>query len=129
MKKAFVIILIAVFCSLGLHVPESESGDKPERKRAASNITLERNTHGNITVEGPTGLFINPTSTGLEAGEFIAQYCVAVLEVNDNNLIGHNAIASGKAMQDWLDYMKNSPDWEMVILKAGRGMAVCYKVR
>jgi len=44
-------------------------------------------------------------------------------------VVGHNAIASGKAMRDWLDYMKNHPDWEMVILKATRGMAVCYKVR
>jgi len=44
-------------------------------------------------------------------------------------VVGHNAIASGKAMQDWLDYMKNHPDWEMVIVKATRGMAVCYKVR
>ena len=44
-------------------------------------------------------------------------------------VVGHNAIASGKAMQDWLDYMKNHPDWEMVMVKATRGMAVCYKVR
>ena len=44
-------------------------------------------------------------------------------------VVGHNAIASGKAMQDWLDYMKNHPDWEMVLVKATRGMAVCYKVR
>ena len=44
-------------------------------------------------------------------------------------VVGHNAISSGRAMKDWLDYMKNSPDWEMVIVKATRGMAVCYKVR
>ena len=44
-------------------------------------------------------------------------------------VVGHNAIASSKAMQDWLDYMKKHPDWEMVIVKATRGMAVCYKVR
>ncbi|MBL7221513.1 MAG: class I SAM-dependent methyltransferase [Phycisphaerae bacterium] len=44
-------------------------------------------------------------------------------------VVGHNAIASGRAMKDWLDYMKNHPDWEMVIVKATRGMAVCYKVR
>jgi caffeoyl-CoA O-methyltransferase len=44
-------------------------------------------------------------------------------------VVGHNAIASGKAMQDWLDYMKKHPDWEIVMVKASRGMAVCYKVR
>lgn len=44
-------------------------------------------------------------------------------------VVGHNAIAMGKPMKDWLDYMKNSPDWEMVLVKATRGMAICYKVR
>ena len=44
-------------------------------------------------------------------------------------VVGHNAISSGKAMQDWLDYMKKHPDWEIVMVKATRGMAVCYKVR
>ena len=44
-------------------------------------------------------------------------------------VVGHNAIASGKAMQDWLDYIKNHPDWEIAMVKATRGMAVCYKVR
>ena len=44
-------------------------------------------------------------------------------------VVGHNAIASGRAMKDWLDCMKKHPDWEMVIVKATRGMAICYKVR
>jgi len=44
-------------------------------------------------------------------------------------VVGHNAIASARAMKDWLDYMKNSPDWEIVTVKATRGLAVCYKVR
>lgn len=102
MKKPFFIFLIAAFICLGLQIPESESGAKPERTRGHSNITLEKNTHGNITVEGPTGMFLNPTSTGLDAKEFIAQYCVAILEVNDNNLVGHNAIAS-YGFTDWFE--------------------------
>jgi len=44
-------------------------------------------------------------------------------------VVGHNAIAMGKPMQDWLDYMKKHPDWEVVMVKATLGMAVCYKVR
>jgi len=47
----------------------------------------------------------------------------------DAVVFGHSAIASGRAMQDWLDYMKNHPDWEMVVVKAAGGMAVCCKVR
>ena len=48
-------------------------------------------------------------------------------------VVGHNAVLYAKAMQDFLDYMKTSPDWEMVIVRAGSvgkdGMAVCYKIR
>lgn len=48
-------------------------------------------------------------------------------------VVGHNAIVYAKAMKDFLDYMKASPDWEIVIVRAGLtekdGMAVCYKVR
>jgi predicted O-methyltransferase YrrM len=44
-----------------------------------------------------------------------------------------NAIQSARAMKDFLDFMKTSPDWEMVIIQASQekrdGMAVCYRVR
>ena len=48
-------------------------------------------------------------------------------------VVGHNAVHYANAMKDFLDYMKNSPDWEMVIVRACMprkdGMAVCYKIR
>ena len=44
-----------------------------------------------------------------------------------------NAIRSAAAMKDFLDFMKTSPDWEMVIVQVSQekhdGMAVCYTVR
>ena len=59
--------------------------------------------HGNITVEGPTGLFLNPTSGILAEGELIIQYCAAILEDGENNnFIGHNAILS-YGVTDWLE--------------------------
>ena len=59
--------------------------------------------HGNITVEGPTGLFLNPTSGILAEGELIVQYCAAILEdAENNNFIGHNAILS-YGVTDWLE--------------------------
>jgi predicted O-methyltransferase YrrM len=42
----------------------------------------------------------------------------------------HNAVSSADEMKDFLDFMRESPDWEMVIVRTGRnadGMAVCYK--
>ena len=44
-----------------------------------------------------------------------------------------NAIKSARAMQDFLDFMQTSPDWDTVIVRAsmekGDGMAVCHKIR
>ena len=48
-------------------------------------------------------------------------------------IVADNAIQSARAMKDFLDYMKESPDYEMVIVRASLekrdGMAVCYKIR
>jgi predicted O-methyltransferase YrrM len=48
-------------------------------------------------------------------------------------VVADNAIQSARAMKDFLDFMKTSPDWEMVIVRASEekrdGMAVCYKIR
>ncbi len=59
--------------------------------------------HGNVTVEGPTGMFLNPTSNPLAEGELIMQYCAALLEdIENNNLNGHNAII-GYGIKEWLE--------------------------
>jgi predicted O-methyltransferase YrrM len=48
-------------------------------------------------------------------------------------IVADNAIVSAKEMQDFLDFMKNSPDYDMVLIRASLekkdGMAVCYKIR
>ena len=48
-------------------------------------------------------------------------------------VVADNAIRSASSMKDFLDAMRASPDWEMVIVQASKekndGMAVCYKVR
>lgn len=48
-------------------------------------------------------------------------------------VVADNAIRSASSMKDFLDAMRDSPDWEMVIVQASKekndGMAVCYKVR
>ncbi len=61
---------------------------------ALASVGLATGQHGNITVEGPTGMFLNPTSSVLNQREFIIQYCAAILEVGSDNIIGHNVIAS-----------------------------------
>ena len=44
-----------------------------------------------------------------------------------------NVIRSARAMQDFLDYIQNSPDYETVIIRASMekkdGMSISYKIR
>ena len=48
-------------------------------------------------------------------------------------IVGDNVIRSARAMQDFLDYIQNSPDYDTVIIRASMdkndGMSVSYKIR
>ncbi|MHC4433749.1 MAG: O-methyltransferase [Planctomycetota bacterium] len=48
-------------------------------------------------------------------------------------VVGDNVIRSARAMQDFLDYIQNSPDYETVIIRASMekkdGMSISYKIR
>ena len=48
-------------------------------------------------------------------------------------VVADNVIQSREDMKDFLDFMENSPDYQMVIVRAsmekGDGMAICYKRR
>ena len=48
-------------------------------------------------------------------------------------VVADNAIRSASAMKDFLDAMRASPDWEMVIVQVSKekndGMAVCCKIK
>jgi len=48
-------------------------------------------------------------------------------------IVADNAIRSARAMKDFLDYLKDSPDYEMVVVRASDakrdGMAIAYKIR
>jgi len=56
---------------------------------------------GLLTTEGPTGLFINPTSATLPQGAFTAQYCFFLPE-NDSSPWGHGYMAS-YGVTDWAE--------------------------
>jgi hypothetical protein len=56
---------------------------------------------GLITLEGPTGMFINPTSGTLPRGKFTLQYCVYFPRA-DTNVVGHGWLL-GIGVTDWLE--------------------------
>lgn len=57
---------------------------------------------GLLTIQGPTGLFINPTSGTLPAGAFTAQYCFFLPNNNADILMAHGALIS-YGVTDWLE--------------------------
>lgn len=63
-----------------------------------------KNERGNslITVEGPRGLFLNPTSGTLEAGELFVSACAANQPVGDQHLVSYGQIVS-YGVTDWLE--------------------------
>ncbi|RJP32410.1 MAG: methyltransferase domain-containing protein [Candidatus Omnitrophota bacterium] len=58
--------------------------------------------------------------------------CLPMLKVG-SVIIADNVVQSARAMKDFLDFMENDPDYDMVIIRAseekGDGMAVIYKLK
>lgn len=82
-------------------------------------------SYGNLTLEGPTGMFLNPTSTTLKEKQFIVQYCVALLKFLNRNVPDHYAIAS-YGISDWLEFGVTGRVWDLndrdhVVTPSGAG--------
>ena len=58
---------------------------------------------GLLTIEGPTGLFINPTSATLPKGAFTAQYCFLLPDTDFEGTIVHGFLIS-YGVTDWLEF-------------------------
>ena len=57
---------------------------------------------GLITLDGVSGMFLNPTSGTLPEGALTTQYCVSILRQNDDEEIQHTAMVS-YGVTDWLE--------------------------
>jgi hypothetical protein len=95
MKSKLASAVIAV----ALLAPASYGGD-PSGKAVILEDPIEIQApvayeagRGLITLEGPSGMFINPTSATLPSGAFTAQYCF-FLPNNDFDTVGHGLMAS-----------------------------------
>lgn len=71
-----------------------------DRKEEAQPVY--RGGRGLITLEGVTGMFLNPTSGTPVKGQITAQYCAAMLEQNDDTEVQHTAMLSF-GVTDWLE--------------------------
>ena len=60
-------------------------------------------SHGLITTEGPSGMFINPTSGTLPQGTFVLNYCVFVPTIPEGvGAVWHGVLLS-YGVRDWLE--------------------------
>ena len=66
-------------------------------------VPTARESRGLITLEGPSGMFINPTSATLPQGTFILNYCVFVPTLPEGvGVVGHGLLLS-YGVRDWLE--------------------------
>jgi hypothetical protein len=61
-----------------------------------------RGGRGLITLQGMSGMFLNPTSGTLDQGQITAQYCLFISEFNLNKVVGHGLMV-GYGVTDWLE--------------------------
>jgi hypothetical protein len=57
---------------------------------------------GLITLEGISGLFLNPTSGTLRQSQLTLQYCAAIEDATDGTLVEHTAMVA-YGITDWLE--------------------------
>jgi hypothetical protein len=61
-----------------------------------------RGGRGLITLQGMSGMFLNPTSGTLNQGQITAQYCLYIDRFDLNNVVGHGLMVS-YGVTDWLE--------------------------
>ena len=94
---AVSLITLPVFAGADISYNDSKKTiiepEKPELRYEAG--------RGLITLEGPSGMFINPTSATLPKGKFTAQYCDFIPE-EDTDVVGHGLMLA-YGVTDWLE--------------------------
>jgi hypothetical protein len=102
-SKLFVAtMLVGVFgAASGFAGPDPIQESKDVNLEPVVEVPTARESRGLITLEGPSGMFINPTSATLPQNEFILNYCVLFFDT-DTDVVGHGILLS-YGVRDWLE--------------------------
>jgi hypothetical protein len=74
-----------------------------EKEGPTVEVVTARESRGLITLEGPSGMFIDPTSATLPRNTFVLNYCVFVPTIPEGvSLVGHGILLSYGVL-DWLE--------------------------
>ncbi|HZJ14718.1 MAG TPA: hypothetical protein VFD27_06700 [Chthoniobacteraceae bacterium] len=95
--KAVLIHAVAA----GITLVSASAGTALSEKQAAVPEPPYEAGRGLITLQGPSGMFINPTSATLPKGAFTAQYC-NFYPKDSGAVVGHGWLAS-YGVTDWLE--------------------------
>lgn len=109
MRKALVLVLVLGWVSVCVaqegEVMRSGAGSRFPQWFAGNNSNY-KGARGLVTLEGITGMYLNPTSGTLAAGRLTTQYCVAMLKQDSaqgtRTENQHTAMAT-YGVTDWLE--------------------------
>jgi hypothetical protein len=85
----------------GFAGPDPTPESKDVNLEPVVEVPTARESRGLITLEGPSGMFINPTSATLPQNEFILNYCVLFFDT-DTDVVGHGILLS-YGVRNWLE--------------------------
>jgi hypothetical protein len=84
-------------------IPDSKDVSVQTDQGPVVEVPTARSSRGLITLEGPSGMFIDPTSATLPQGTFVLNYCVFVPTIPEGvSLVGHGVLLS-YGVRDWLE--------------------------
>jgi len=104
-RSGWINCVTAVALAGALSVSRSFAGseaayDSKEFPIVETPVTV-RESRGLVTAEGPSGMFLNPTSATLPQGTFAFGFC-SVLTNRDTDILGHHMFFS-YGVRDWLE--------------------------
>lgn len=100
LKGISIIVLIGALSASRSLVGSEAIRDSKEFPIVETPVTV-RESRGNVTLEGPSGMFLNPTSATLPQGTFAFGFC-SVLTNQDTDILGHHMFFS-YGVRDWLE--------------------------
>lgn len=106
MKNKHLIFSLALSLALVPQLSAQSYKEQADYKQPKDMVEVESEApyygaRGLITLEGPAGMFINPTSGTLAKGKFTLQYCL-FFPNRDTDVVGHGALL-GFGVTDWLE--------------------------
>lgn len=94
-----ILALFALHSAVGGTSATYDSKESPIVEIPTADVV--RVSRGNITLEGPSGMFLNPTSATLPQGVWSAGFC-SILTNQDTDILGYSMFAS-YGVRDWLE--------------------------